>query len=468
MSQISCRVTLKSRHLFILKLKALPDWLQLLTYSLQRILGIIEISLGLSKVKLLILVIGLLLLKTEHIKAQDLDTVKALVGISNIGADPVHLAKDSSIVRHEEISPLDIGSDRGLFILSSDRLMQMRILGSVRTLFTYNNRVLESLNSLNPYEIPTDASVRTPNVYAGLAQSRLGFEITRRTKRLGDVFIRLESDFRGKDGSFRIRHAYGQTKRLLVGQTWSLFGNVSFMPATIDLGGPIGSIKIRTPQIRYFRSLNDNISWYAGLEFSTSDLEAPDTVGTQTLQVIPDFTGKIDFKANNLSMQFSALITTISAKIDDSNDISYSFGYGGSVSGKYNISKNDILFFSATMGKSMAHFLNIFRGKGEDARYNSVENRFEGLGTIASYIAYNRVLTENFNFYYSMGFASILNKDFQSASDFNMAYNGIATLFWEASPGARLGMEYAYGQRFNIGNTEGFANRLSVVVYYDF
>lgn len=459
---------LKGRLFTILELKAILKWLQSGIYSLLRRNRLFEITFRMSKAKILIVAIGLLLLNTEHAKAQDQDTVRAVIGGGNIGADTVHLVKDSTIVRHEEISPLDIGSDRGLFILSSDHLMQMRILGSVRTLITYNNRVLENLNSLNPYEIPTNVKLRTPNVYAGLNQSRLGFEVTRRTKALGDVFIRLESDFRGNEGSFRVRHAYGQTKSVLVGQTWSLFGNVSFMPATIDLGGPIGSMKIRTPQIRYFKSLNDNISWYAGLEFSTSELESPDTVGTQTLQVIPDFTGKVDIKRKNLSIQVSALITTISVKLDGSNDISYSFGFGGSVAGKYNITKRDKLLFSATIGKSIAHFLNIFSGKGEDAKFNSIENRFIGLGTVASFIAYNRTLSEKFNFYYSMGFANTINKGFQPDSDFDIAYNGTATLFWEAAAGARLGLEYTFGQRFDIGNTEGFANRVAAVLYFDF
>jgi hypothetical protein len=149
-----------------------------------------------------------------------------------------------------EDAPLDTGPDRGLFIVTPDQKMQLRILGSVRYLAVYDNVNFNSKNSFNTFFIPTPSGGdKIPNYYNGLSQTRLGFEIPRRTE-IGNMFIRLETDFDGANG-FRIRHAYGQINRVLSGQTWSLFSHVNSLPSTVDFAGPTGSIHSRTPQIRY-------------------------------------------------------------------------------------------------------------------------------------------------------------------------------------------------------------------------
>jgi hypothetical protein len=117
--------------------------------------------------------------------------------------------EQDSVSQYQDVYPLDIASDRGLFILSPDRMMQMRILGSVRVLMNYGDQDMPERLTFNPYEIPMRIESQTPNFYADLRLTRLGFEVTRRTRKMGDLFIRIETDFAGSNG-FRIRHAYGQ------------------------------------------------------------------------------------------------------------------------------------------------------------------------------------------------------------------------------------------------------------------
>ena len=100
----------------------------------------------------------------------------------------------------------------------------MRILGSIRMLVVYDNEDMSSKDGFDTFQIPV-AGGRQPNYFNGLDQTRLGFEITRRTSK-SPVFARPETDFAGQFG-FRIRHAYGQYQRFLLGQTWSLFSHRS-------------------------------------------------------------------------------------------------------------------------------------------------------------------------------------------------------------------------------------------------
>jgi len=392
------------------------------------------------------------------------DTTKALISYNKTAGSQI---TNDTIERHTEEAPLDIGKNRGLFILSPDHLMQMRILGSVRGLFTYTDQELKNDLSFNPYETPTNNSPITPNFYAGLTETRLGFEVTRRTKKMGDVFIRIEADFANSVNSFRIRHAYGMSKRFLIGQTWSLFSNISTNPPIVSFSGQVGTISIRTPQIRYFRHINHKMSWYVGLEYSTPDFFIPDSVKVTLLQVIPDFTARIDYISDVLHLQFSGIITSVSSR-DSSNNISYAFGFGGSLSGKFTFIEKNRIHFSISSGNAISHFLAIFGGKQEDAAYNSATQKIEGLVSTSGFLAYGRELPFDISANISLGMAAITNKVYQPDNAYSYSYSAMLNVFWQPADGARLGLEYAYGKRVDKGGNNGNANRLSMLLYYDF
>ncbi len=82
----------------------------------------------------------------------------------------------------------------------------------------------------------------------------------------------LEYDFLGAYDrtSFRMRQFYAQYKNLLVGQTWSSFGDPDAWPDTLDPEGPPGMMGARTPMIRYTQPLNNSNS--VGLSVEKSAL----------------------------------------------------------------------------------------------------------------------------------------------------------------------------------------------------
>ena len=376
------------------------------------------------------------------------------------------LTKDSAHVAHTVYEALDIGSDRGIFILSADKMLQLRILGSVRANFNYTDQDLDDHQTFNPYEIPTTAIGTTPNFYAGVEQTRLGFEVTRRTRKQGDVFIRIEGDFKNNSVAFRIRHAYGQFRNLLVGQTWSLFANVSFQPAFVSMDGPVGGSGVRTPQIRYSRVINKKMVWHAGIEYAFEDRDIPDSLGT-ALQVIPDFTGRFTYRVEKVSFRVAVLFRTISGKTENSN-ISYQFGYGASFAGRVISGKNSEIFLGANAGKSITAYIDTWAGRGEDLTYDPENGKFSGLVSYSGYLAYNYDLPMNLSITLGLGASYIDNLDFQVEEAFNYSYNGLVNVFWVPVSGARLGIEYANGQRVDKGNQRGVANRISILLYYDF
>lgn len=374
--------------------------------------------------------------------------------------------EDDSTSQYQDIYPLDIASDRGLFILSPDRMMQMRILGSVRTLMNYGDQAMPEKLTFNPYEIPMSFRSETPNFYADLSLTRLGFEVTRRTRKMGDLFIRIETDFAGSNG-FRIRHAYGQLGSFLIGQTWTLFSNGNFVPATVSRDGAAGSSVFFTPQLRYSHFINSNLSWQASIEYSTPDIEVPDSVNARLVQVIPDVIGRLNYKKDKLSFRIAALVTTISGT-DTTDVVGYSFGGGTSFAGMYEFSATNTLHFSFTSTFAASRFMDLFSGKNEDIAYNPQDQTFKGLFATGGFIAWSHVWPKNFSSTLSAGYASISNKHFQQDEAYSFSYNALFNVFWQPVDGARLGVEYASGERWNKNGERGRATRFSALIYYDF
>jgi hypothetical protein len=396
--------------------------------------------------------------------AQESDSVKTMIS-SNAQADQF---KADTLVK-QEVSPLDIGDDRGIYILTKDGRMQLRILGSVRFSILYDFIDFATKKSFNTYYIPTGVdNVIIPNFYSSLDQSRLGFEVNRKLVNK-NVFIRLETDFNGKDGTFRIRHAYGQIGRFLVGQTWSLFSNVSSLPATVDGNGPTGSVTLRTAQARYSGTNRKGTHWAAAIEYSRPDLNTQefDTTGLSVVQVIPDFTARIEREGIFGAVQLSGVITTLSIE-DPNNKVTNSFGWGAQLSGTIDFTKQHKVLYQLTYGKSIAHFITTFSGTGRDFIYNPETREFEGLYSFGGFLSYGWNWTDNISTNVSAGYADLSNKEYQPDNTYKNSMSFSLDSFWNIVDGARLGLEYVYGQRWDKDGTTGNASRLWALFYYDF
>ena len=406
----------------------------------------------------------LLTLTAGLVFAQDPDTSKTM--ISSTG--PSEQFKADTLVKRE-LSPLDIGKDRGLYIVTSDGKMQLRILGSVRYSLLYDNIDFPVKKSFNTYYIPTgEDNVKILNFSNSVNQSRFGFEVTRKLETT-EVFIRLESDFNGGSGQYRIRHAYGQVNQFLVGQTWSLFSNVSSLPAMVDGDGLTGSISLRTPQIRYSGTSKKGIRWAAAIEYSTPDLSIQDfdTSGVSTVQVIPDVTGRFVWEGVLGIVQLSGVFNTIS-KRDVNYNISNTFGLGASLSGTANIPGKHELLYQIAYGKSISHFFSTFSGTGNDAVFNPESQEFESLYSFGGFLSYGLDWIQNVSINLSFGYAQLFTKDYQPDDSYRNSISLALDSFWTITEGARLGLEFAYGQRWNKNGETGQASRISALFYYDF
>lgn len=393
-----------------------------------------------------------------------IDTTKATIS----SAGPQQEFELDTIVQMEE-SPLDIASDRGLYITTDDGKMQLRILGSIRYSSLYDMVEMPIRHTFNTYYIPTgDDNRKIPNYYNSLSQTRIGFEVTRKLETT-NVFIRLETDFNGINGQYRIRHAYGQIGNFLVGQTWSLFSNVSAMPVTVDGKSATGSVKLRHPQLRYRGKGKNGFSWSAALEYSLPDLnpQESDTLNIKTVQIIPDLTARIKRKGIFGDVQLSGLVTTISLK-DETSRISNIFGFGASLSGIFDVFPKHKVLYQFTGGRAISHYISTFSGTGTDATFDPGSNEFKPVNSYGGLVSYGFDIADNITACATFGAAWQTNYSFQPDNSYRNSLSLSFDAFWEIINGARVGLEYAYGQRWDKDATMGRASRIWALFYYDF
>ncbi|MGH1539116.1 MAG: DcaP family trimeric outer membrane transporter [Arenicella sp.] len=136
-------------------------------------------------------------------------------------------------------------------------------------------------------------------------QSRIGFK-----SEVEGAKLKVEGDFFGGGGnevvsnsrSFRIRHAYGQYKNVLIGQTWSTFMDFSALPATVDFAGPAAAVFARQTQLRYTLG---NLS--LAIENPSPLVGGEETV----LEELPDFIAKYSMSNDNFSFYAAGLLQTV-------------------------------------------------------------------------------------------------------------------------------------------------------------
>ena len=399
--------------------------------------------------------------------AQRPDTLRQIVvPSSTTGA----VTRDSSEI---EDAPLDIGQDRGLYILSADKKLQLRILGSVRYLVVLDGLNLENQQSLNPWDLPTGTDNQpVPTYYNGLSQSRLGFEATRRTEQ-GDIFIRLETDFNGEDG-FQIRHAYGQFKEFIVGQTWSLFSQLRALPATVDLDGPTGAVTLRTPQMRWTPEvllkdiLPERTRVSFSLEFPEHNFTPADSSQITALQFLPDPALRIERPYDWGSIQVSAVVPILAGRYRLDGSLGFRMGWGLLAAGEYRIDPQSRLFTQGAIGQSISAFFSTFAGQGVDLVTGTTTDQVYQPLTVSGYVTYERDweswLTSNL----SAGLITLESRAWVPGDQFQWGYSVLANTFWSVVEGARVGAELSVAGRIDVDGSHGVGTRGSALFYYDF
>ena len=331
-------------------------------------------------------------------------------------------------------------------------------------------------DTLRPGRIPYDQDAVGSDGQAVLSvrQSRLGVNASTMA---GDAPLTTKFEFDmfgvGADEgqtTIRLRHAYGEWKSILAGQTNSVFMDGSVFPNTIDYWGPSGMVFLRNPQIRWTPMSGDSTLAMA-IENPGSGVDnGNDPNAVSGDDEYPDLTAHFRQMGDWGHFQVAGILRQVGydtpGGVDgepDDNEL----GWGVNLTGTINLFEKDRLILGVVHGEGISNYLNdggvdmAPDGDAADPDYKVVPLT----GLIAYYDHY-----WNDQYSSSIGYSSteIDNMDFQAAEAFEKGEYASVNLLHTPNDKVLMGVEYLFGKRTANDGTTGYDRRVQFSVKYAF
>jgi hypothetical protein len=322
-------------------------------------------------------------------------------------------------------------------------------------------------------------------------QTRLNLEYREQT-RLGEVRAFIEGDFRGDSDSgtteiFRLRHAFGQFRAILVGKTWSTLMDVDARPEEVDVEGMNGQILLRHSQIRWTPKFGEKWELKLALEDpvtdvsnGTSERSRGDLIASvvrMPLGPLGRWNYRVGFVLRDLQATGSipdpegGLMTTTDSTT----------GWGVTTGGRQPVTwwgEGDFLLWQLSYGQGLGHYINDLSTIGGGDAVFDPDGKLHALPVFAGYLSYQHLWPKRFKFMknwpgilrsnFTIGVVDIGNFDFQDGSDYNRTIRASANLIYNPTTNVQLGMEFLWGERRNKNESKGTASQLQFAARYSF
>ena len=379
------------------------------------------------------------------------------------------IKKSKDSLSSKDIHPQDAPESSGLIVESKDKKLWMRFYGSARVYGSYDFNGLQGGTGFSISEIPVGEEVNNEQTFYMTANiTRLGFEVKHRTL-VGNTLIRIETDFNGPDNKFRIRHAYGQTKHFIVGQTWTNFSDIETLPLTVDVDGPPTAVTLRTVLIKYYLDFKPDWRFRASIESPSASIYVPDTISVEEVtQNYPAIASNIkkDWKA--VQIKTAGILNPISVR-NLSGERGSLLGRGLLLSLNANITSSSSIKFQGIYGNGIASYLNLAENSAYDVVLNPNDGEYQLTNCYGGYVAFNQNIIKNYiDIDIVYGLVNLKMEDYFPDYLFKAGQYITVNAFYQDPEAFRLGLEYSYGYKRTKDDSNGTANRFAFTFYYDF
>ena len=397
------------------------------------------------------------------------------------------LAKIEESVQHIPDLPSDVVS-AGEFpgsvrIPGTD--VAIKVAGLVRATAVNTFGPLGTEDRFVTSSIPVEGSPeagKEPRFVLSAIPSRVNLDVRTPTG-VGAMRAFVEGDFAGEGRGFRLRHAYGQWKDLIVGQTWSTFADPEAEPDGIDFEGLNAIALFRQPQMRYTRRFGERFSVAAALENP-----APDITNAKGVSQVPDIVvrarwrpraglqgplGMMNVFRKDAHVNLAFLFRQIRGEpLDQPNTTLSTAGAGVGLSGRlsapWDADKGQVTF-SAYAGSGIGRYItDLGTLGGQDAFYDAATNTIDALPAFAWYLGYERRWTSDLRSVFTYGTVVVDNTDPQPGDAFHLTNRWSLNLTWSPIPRVDIVGEFLFGNRTNKDGKKGDSSQLQLGTNFRF
>jgi hypothetical protein len=329
---------------------------------------------------------------------------------------------------------------------------------------------------LNLTNIPLEGSAadnQDGRFFGNIRHSRINLSSSTPTD-IGKVKTFWEVDFYGTnygnpivEGSeVRVRHAYGEVGKLLVGLTWTNFMDLDVYPESLDLVGPAGVVMNRRTQLRYTDTYGEHVTYALALENPTNQFtETASSAGDINLSQFPDATARVNYKDTWGVVGARALVREMSATNASGLQEDSEFGWGLGVHGKLNIGDKDSFSFGGQGGEGIGNYMFDVAISGNGNTFNGTD--LNAQMAYGGYADYRHYWNDDWRSNFLLGYVGIDNEAaLAGAAVTKELMSGHVNLIWSPVSQYRVGLEYMHGERELENGQEGDINRVMMSFMY--
>ena len=298
--------------------------------------------------------------------------------------------------------------------------------------------------------------------------SRFNFDLRTPTG-VGYMRAFIEGDFGGAKNTLRLRHAYGQWRRLIFGQTWSTFADPEAEPDGIDFEGLNAIVRFRQAQVRWSFPLSERIRMALALEDPD-----PDLTGATGLNQVPDAVARVRWEPRGGGhVQLSGLFRQLRGEpTGDTTEVVAAGGYGTSVSGRLPFvvwKKRDQLLFQFNGGTGIGRYISDLRALGgQDGVYDPAARELLPLVVFSGLVGYEHWWTGQLRSSLSYAAVWVDNRAAQAETALHQTRQSTVNFIWSPIPRLDLVTEFLWGRRQNKSGDHSFAAQTQIGTTFRF
>lgn len=365
------------------------------------------------------------------------------------------------------------------FIFStSDNRFSLGIGGYINLRTSYDFKGAMDNIDFVPYDIPmTTTYSNRQRVMMDATTSRLFTKAVINTSSIGQIVTFVDMDFRGgEEFSYtpRLRSAYVSLLGFTAGRDVTTFCDLQAAPLTVDFQGPNAYNFNFATLLRYEKAFGQD-----HFKFGVA-AEMPKVSGTYgeefapIAQRVPDFPMYFQYAwGRNRQSHFRAsgvLRNMYMHNLSTDKNTSL-FGWGVQASGRIETCDFFTLYFNGIYGQGITPYIQDLTGRGLDFTPNPENASQIQTMPMWAWQAAGQINIIPTKLFASGGYsAAYVDKKngFYAEDEYHRGTYLFGNLFYQATDNLRLAAEYLRGSRKNMNDEKATANRVSIMIQYNF
>ncbi len=331
-----------------------------------------------------------------------------------------------------------------------------------------------SRNQLLLSQIPTSNS---PEAAAGpffnmhVRETRFNFDIREETDSGIPLKFFIEFDFFDeglKAGVPRLRHAFVKYGKWTVGQTWTNLSDLRIFPFIMDFSSGDALFGGRSIQVRYEDKILPQLEYGVSLEMpSQNGIYDRFDLGGETTPTLPIFAARLTNERDNGMMILGAQIMQLRWDGLKQGPNATDVGWGVVFNGRQTITPKLFATWHASYNSGITSQILTFGGTDQGAVILPDGSIFKEKAITGAFGG-GYDLSKDVTFNLAYAFMNRADLDYRSDNTLKKGGMGHTNFVWRIDKNVMTGIEYAWGNVWNIDDATGSAHRLQTMIRYSF